>query len=671
MAPPTKANHRPAVESLENRCLLSGDAVLRWNAVGIEASKIDHGIGFPTQQFGPTRQTRALAIEQIAIYDAVSAIDGTYQSYLPTLTADPNASLDAAIAQAGHDTLAVLFSNQMAMIDQALVADLAAIPDGPAKTAGIAVGHQAASQILAARQNDGSQKDAVGQPVNYTYGQQPGQWRADPLHPNVTPLTPDWGSVIPFVLQSGSQFRAPPPPALNSPEYTSAFNEVKTLGGTSPNSPSTRSDEQTEVGLFWGYDAQPGLCAPARFYNQIAETIARQQGNTEVQNSRLFMLIDVAMADAAITVWETKYLYNFWRPITAIRESDPRTGPSGLGDGNPNTIGDPNWTPLGAPADNNNGTNFTPPFPGYTSGHAGIGGAMFRMLADFYGTDNVSFTIVSDEFNTITIDQNGQARPLKARSFTSFSQAAEENGQSRIYLGIHFNFDKVQGIKQGTEIGDYVFARTGLRAMNDDMAFINKVYQDMLHRRADPTGLASWQAQLNQGISRAQVAAAIMTSPEGLTSQVTDLYTRLLHRPPDPSGLTTFTTFLAQGGTLMQLEAILLGSQEYFAVRGGSSTDGFVQAVYADVLNRTPDAAGAAGFTQQLNAGVSRTTVATTILTSPEGRESEVQGMFQRFLRRVPDLAGSNAFSNDLMAGMSDMIAEAGMIGSAEYGSHV
>jgi hypothetical protein len=658
---------------LEERCLLSAvssDAVLRWNAVAIEAARIDHGLNYPSQQFGPTRLSRAMAIEQIAVYDAVSAIDGTYQSYLPALPAAPNASLDAAIAQAAHDTLVALYSLQQPMFDQALATDLAAIPDSPAKAQGISVGQQAANQILVARQNDGSAKDAQD-PTNYTYGQDPGQWRPDPLHPNLPPLTPDWGSVTPFVLQSGSQFRAPPPPALNSPEYTAAFNEVKALGGSSPTSPTMRSDQQTIIGLFWGYDSQPGLCAPVRFYNQITETIAVQQGNTEVENARLFLLTNVAMADAAITTWETKFHYNFWRPITAIREAEAGTGPSGLGDGNPDTIGDPSWSPLGAPADNNDGSNFTPPFPSYTSGHAGIGTALFSTLRDFYGTDNVSFTINSDEFNTITIDQNGQVRPLVPRSYTSFSQAADENAESRIYLGVHFNFDKVAGMQIGQEVADYVFARTGLRTGNDNEAFLNKVYQDLLHRRVDAGGLASWEANLNQGMSRTQVVAAILASAEGLVNQVTDLYTKVLHRLPDTSGLQTFTTLLAQGGTPTQVEAILLGSQEYFAVRGGSTTDGFLQAIYADALNRRPDAAGGSGFSQQLSAGVSRTSVATSILTSPEGREYQVQGLYNRFLRRNPDLAGSNAFSNDLMEGMSDMAVAAAILGSAEYANHI
>src|SRR5262249_54031083 len=156
----------------------------------------------------------------------------------------------------------------------------------------------------------------------------------------------------------------------------------------------------------------------------------------------------------------------------------------------------------------------------------------------------------------------------------------------------------------GNNIGNYVFARIGQRALNDDRTFITKVYQDLLHRRVDPQGLASWETQLTQGVSRAQVAQAIMMSPEGLESQVTDLYSRILHRLPDASGLNTYTTLLAQGGNLTEVEAALIGSQEYFVVRGGGTIKGFLQAVYSDTLNRAPDAAGGAGFTQQLNAGV-------------------------------------------------------------------
>jgi hypothetical protein len=274
------------------------------------------------------------------------------------------------------------------------------------------------------------------------------------------PLTPDWGKVTPFAIQSATQFGPPPPPSITSKEYADAYEEVKAIGGDGITTPTIRTPEQTDIGLFWGYDAQPGLCAPIRFYNQIAEVVSKQEGLTEIQNARFFALINVAMADAGVTVWDAKYGYDFWRPVTAIRENDPGTGPTGLGSGNPYLTGqgDPNWHPLGAPADNNNGVNFTPPFPSYVSGHAGFGGALFETMKDYFGTDNIHFTIISDEFNTITIDQNGKPRPLMPRSFDSFSQAAEENGQSRIYLGIHWEFDKVQGIKSGDEIGDWVFS---------------------------------------------------------------------------------------------------------------------------------------------------------------------------------------------------------------------
>ena len=176
-----------------------------------------------------------------------------------------------------------------------------------------------------------------------------------------------------------------------------------------------------------------------------------------MQNAHLFALLNVTMADAGIAIWESKYYYQFWRPVTGIRESDPGTGPTGLGDGNPNTIGDPNFTPFGAPASNLNGPNFTPPFPAYTSGHATFGGALFRVMADFFGCDNIHFTLGSDEFNGVTRDQFNVVRPVVTRSFHSFSQAAEENGQSRIYLGIHWSFDKVQGINLGDSVADYVF----------------------------------------------------------------------------------------------------------------------------------------------------------------------------------------------------------------------
>lgn len=445
------------LEQLEDRLLFSGDPVLFWNAVALHAAAVDHGIGAPGVQFGPTRTSRAFAIVQGAVYDAVNSIVPTAAPYLIQVAAPNGASIDAAVAEAAYTALVSLYPYQKPYFDAQLATSLQNIPTTP-EVEGVAVGQTVANYILAARANDGSQIDAIGQPENYVYGQQPGQWRADPLHPNAKPLTPDWGHVTPFVLQSATQFGAPPPPAITSLAYAQAYEQVKSLGAVDS---TTRTDNETNIGFFWGYDAQPGLCAPVRFYNQITEAVAQKMGNSIVQNARLFALTNFAMADAGITCWNDKYRYDLWRPVTAIRENDPGTGPTGKGSGNSYLVGqgDPTWQPLGAPADNGNGTNFTPPFPSYTSGHATFGAATFKLLEDFYHTDVIpgGLTIISDEFNTITVDQNGTPRPLLPRTYNFFSQMAGENAQSRVYLGIHFEFDALQGIRSGDAIADYVY----------------------------------------------------------------------------------------------------------------------------------------------------------------------------------------------------------------------
>jgi hypothetical protein len=296
--------------------------------------------------------------------------------------------------------------------------------------------------------------------MSYTPTGEPGNHNEDPLHPGQGFLDPQWGNVRPFTLDSGSQFRAPTPPALTSAEYTAAFNQVMAAGAVDAETRDRDGDgvldrtaEQTEIGIYWGYDGSPGLGTPPRLYNQIARAVAERAGNSLLDNARLFALLNFGQADAGIASWETKYEFDYWRPILAIRE--------GESDGNPDTVGDETWSPLGAPRSNDPGDNknFTPPFPAYTSGHATFGAAAFQVLANFYGGNAIPggpLEFVSDELNGVTIDQNGSPRPLSPRTFTMFSEMTAENAIGRIYLGIHWSFDASEGINKGTAVGDWV-----------------------------------------------------------------------------------------------------------------------------------------------------------------------------------------------------------------------
>jgi hypothetical protein len=382
-----------------------------------------------------------------------------------------NTSIDSAMAQAAHDTRVAVFPSQAASFDQKLAEDLGDIPGGQAKANGINLGRRAAAAILALRRNDGSQHAEPRLGVDFFTSDQPGKWRQDPISLLPIALGAHWGEVDPFVLRSGHQFRVPAPPSLTSRAYTSAFREAKRLGGDGIVTSTERTVAQTQIGIYWAYDGTPSLCAPPRLYSQIAMKIADDRNTNNVLDlARLMALVNTAMADAGIAIWESKYFYNYWRPVTGIRESDEGTGPTGEGDENSQTHGDVTFSPLGAPASNLNGPNFTPPFPAYPSGHAGFGGALFQTLRNFYGTDRIAFTFVSDEFNGVTHDNQGNARPLIPRSFSRLSEAEEENGQSRIYLGIHWRFDKIEGIAQGRSVANFVFehAFTPLHDNDDD-----------------------------------------------------------------------------------------------------------------------------------------------------------------------------------------------------------
>src|ERR1043166_5051679 len=303
------------------------DSIHRWNQIAIDASGLDHTPVAPGElrtfgeQLGPGRAARAMAIVHIAIFDSVNAVLGGYQSYSGIPRAKGPVSIDAAVAQAARDTLSVLYPSQAAKFDAFLGQDLAAVHSKPDRNGGITLGRQAAQAILELRHGDGSQ---VPEPIlgsTWFTSDQAGHWRKDPIAQQAIALGAHWGECRPFVLQSGSQFRAPPPPAMTSQEYADAYNEAKSLGGDGIHTPSLRTPEQSFIGIFWAYDGTPSLCAPPRFYNQITVHIADQMHLNTIELARLLALTNTAMADTGIAVWESKFFYDFWRPITGIRES--------------------------------------------------------------------------------------------------------------------------------------------------------------------------------------------------------------------------------------------------------------------------------------------------------------------------------------------------------------
>jgi hypothetical protein len=391
---------------------LGGDLIVDWNAAALQAIRAGNT--------PPPMAARNLAILHASMYDAVNGIERTHTHYFATGDVPASASPEAAAAAAAHSVLSSLYPGLRATFDALYVRSMAGVRDGPQKDHGSEWGRFVAQSTLAWRSSDGS--DRI---VNYSPGTEPGQWRPTVSFGGVVraALLPQWGSVLPFGIPSASYYLPQPPPALTSAVYTNDFAMVKDLG---PASGGSRTPEQTQIAEFWSYG--PNTATPAGHWNQIAQAVAESRKNTLAENARMFALLNIAMADAAIVAWDCKYAFSFWRPITAIREA--------AADGNSDTAPDPSWAPL-LP---------TPPFPEYISGHSAFSGAAAVALGYFFGTDAVPFTIGSDDL------------PGVLRTYQRFSDAALESGVSRIYGGIHFMSANQKGLAAGAAVGQYACA---------------------------------------------------------------------------------------------------------------------------------------------------------------------------------------------------------------------
>lgn len=387
------------------------DVVTDWNETTVQAIR--------SANLGPNPGTRALAVVHLSVHDAVNAARHEHRSYAsaPVGVVDP-VSVDAAAITAAHRALTELFPAQKATFDAKLATALGAIPEGAARTNGINAGTAAAASIVAARANDGSTTLTGSFPGATT----PGAWRPTP--PKFAKAdAPWWRQVRPFVLMNAAQFRPAAPPALDSSAFTTALAEVADLGQVDS---ATRTAEQTEIANFWAQATH----VP---FNEIARKVATTRALALVDSARLFALLNLALADSRIAAWDSKYTYGFWRPITALA-ADPNVDGGTAHDAGDGDGGVP-WTSLLE----------TPAHPDYVSGHSTTGAAGAKILQLFFATDAASFSVGSDTLPAVT------------RSFTSFSAAADENGRSRIYGGIHYEFSNVAGKALGASVAQWVF----------------------------------------------------------------------------------------------------------------------------------------------------------------------------------------------------------------------
>jgi hypothetical protein len=383
------------------------DVVLLWNEAALNAIKLE--------RTPPPVAARNLAILHVSIYDAVNSIVRTHRAVHVQLTPSVDTSQESAAAVAGYQALVALYPKQLHTFNAILDEALASILTGNAKSEGIILGKKVAAKVLAWRQDDLKEKKS-----SYTPKSEIGRWQPTPPDYKAA-LLPGWSSNPPFAIRRPTDFHPPAPPELKTEDFTHAYWEVKSLGGVKS---TIRTKDQTEIAKFWADG--PGTVTPPGHWNRIARTAAEAHNNTLLENARLFAMLNVALADAGIVCWDCKYKFDFWRPVVAIRKADSMN--------NPIVTSDPQWLPI-VP---------TPPFPAYPSGHSTFSSAAAGVLSNFFGSDKFRFSSTSDDL------------PGVKRNFTSFTGAAREAGMSRIYGGIHWQFDNQEGLRCGEKVGNEV-----------------------------------------------------------------------------------------------------------------------------------------------------------------------------------------------------------------------
>jgi hypothetical protein len=355
----------------------------------------------------PPITVRAMAIVQVSVFEAVNAITGRYPPQRAKLTAAPGASVDAAVASATRTALVKLMPALQPVIDADYQALLKAVPDGPAKTAGIALGEQAANAIVTMCADDGALSPDVYRPHAA-----PGVYV-----PTVTPATPHWGKRRPWVMPRGDHFRPGPPPALTSAAWARDYNEIKAVGGRNS---TTRTADQTAIAKFWE------ATAPAVYW-PVARSVAAMPGRDVTDNARLFALAAMAMDDALIAVFDAKYAYNLWRPVTAIRNGDL--------DGNDATERDAGWTPFIS----------TPMHPEYPCAHCIVSSSLGAVLAAEIGAGPAP-----------TLSSASSTADGAVRTWTTVDDFVKEVAVARIYDGVHYRYSTEVGSAMGKKIGELV-----------------------------------------------------------------------------------------------------------------------------------------------------------------------------------------------------------------------